>query len=207
MFETNNTPRHEVMAIKPIQATRLHKPPSSRRETQDGVETQGSGSQGITMLQAERVLKSLIEQGWFEKSNKSYYSLSPRALMELRGWLIETYNEDESEEEGRQSRPQRIKMCHACKEIITTVSLILSKAIQTHCDRGNDAPSDRVSVAFTTSALKICSAFRSLESAQVARRTGAARTLSGRGLHLILQTGARATVQVVLIDQPQEKKR
>ncbi|MCJ1329226.1 hypothetical protein MMC10_005904 [Thelotrema lepadinum] len=120
MFETNNTPRHEVMAIKPIQATRLHKPPSSRRETQDGVETQGSGSQGITMLQAERVLKSLIEQGWFEKSNKSYYSLSPRALMELRGWLIETYNEDESEEEGRQSRPQRIKMCHACKEIITT---------------------------------------------------------------------------------------
>ena len=125
MFETNNTPRHEIMAIKPIQATKLHKPPSNRRETQNGAETQGSGGQGITMLQAERVLKSLVEQGWFEKSSKNYYSLSPRALMELRGWLMETYNEDESEEEGRHSRSQRIKMCYACKEIITTVSLIL----------------------------------------------------------------------------------
>ena len=73
------------------------------------------------MLQAEKVLKSLVEQGWLERSRKDYYSLSPRALMELRGWLIETYNEDDSDDEGEQTRPPRIKMCHACKEIITTV--------------------------------------------------------------------------------------
>ena len=122
IFDTNNTPRHEIMAIKPIQATRLHKPPSNRRETQNGGETQGSSGQGLTMLQAEKVLKSLVDQGWFERSRKDYYSLSPRALIELRGWLIETYNEDESDDEGGQTRPQRIKVCHACKEIITNVS-------------------------------------------------------------------------------------
>lgn len=122
MFETNNTIRHEVMAVKPIQATKLHKPPSNRRETQNGVETQGSSGQGITMLQAERVLKSLVDQGWFEMSKKSYYSLSPRALMELRGWLMETYNEDDSDEEGNENVHQRIKTCQACKEIVTTVS-------------------------------------------------------------------------------------
>lgn len=75
------------------------------------------------MMQAEKMLKTLVEEGWFEKSRKGYYSLSPRALMELRGWLMETYNdvgdEDEDEEE---ERVVRVKLCFACKEIITVVS-------------------------------------------------------------------------------------
>lgn len=73
------------------------------------------------MGQAEKMLKSLVEEGWFEKSQKGYYSLSPRALMELRGWLQETYNEVE-EDEDEATAPKRIKRCFACKEIITTVS-------------------------------------------------------------------------------------
>lgn len=68
------------------------------------------------------MMKTLVEEGWFEKSIKGFYSLSPRALMELRGWLWETYN-DVDEDEGDEERiSRRIKQCFACKEIITMVS-------------------------------------------------------------------------------------
>ena len=126
MFETYNTSRDEVMAITSMQAVRLNKPPNEgRRQTQNGSETQGSAGSGITMLQAEKMLKSLVEEGWFEKSRKGYYSLTPRALMELRGWLIETYNDVDEEED--ENRVLRIKLCYACKEIITVVSILESK--------------------------------------------------------------------------------
>ncbi|KAL8868299.1 MAG: hypothetical protein Q9174_005082 [Haloplaca sp. 1 TL-2023] len=120
MFETFNTSRHEVMAITSMQAVRLAKPPDNdRRETQDGSTTQGVAGQGLKMVEAEKMLKTLVDEGWFEKSKKGYYSLSPRALMELRGWLIETYNEiDEGDDDDE--RVARIKQCIACKEIVTT---------------------------------------------------------------------------------------
>ena len=123
MFETYNTPRHEVMAITSMQAVRLHKPPSEdRRETQNGSATQGSAGQGLTMMQAEKMLKTLVEEGWFEKSRKGYYSLSPRALMELRGWLMESYNDPgEDAEDGDGDHVLKIKQCYACREIITIV--------------------------------------------------------------------------------------
>jgi len=122
MFETNNTSRHEVMAITSMQAIKLHKAPTEDgRQTQNGAETQGSAGQSITMGQAEKMLKSLVDEGWFEKSQKGYYSLSPRALMELRGWLSETYN-DVDEEEDEEMASKRIKQCFACKEIITAVN-------------------------------------------------------------------------------------
>jgi hypothetical protein len=119
MFETNNTPRHEVMAIKSMEAIRLCRAPTNRRHTQNGSETQGSTGQGISMVQAENMMKALVAQGWFEKSRRDYYSLSPRALMELRGWLLDTYNDDP--EHGEEVNP-KIKLCHACREIITVVS-------------------------------------------------------------------------------------
>lgn len=78
------------------------------------------------MVQAEKMLKSLVEEGWFEKSQRGFYSLSPRALMELRGWLLDTYNdvdEDENDDDDGEGRPMRIKRCFACKEIITVVSI------------------------------------------------------------------------------------
>jgi hypothetical protein len=122
MFETYNTPRHEIMAITGMQATRLHKPPDQGRrgETQGGAETQGSAGAGLTMGQAEKVMQGLVEMGWMEKSRKGYFSLSPRALMELRGWLLETYNDDEDEDD--EGSGPRVKVCLACKEIITVVS-------------------------------------------------------------------------------------
>ena len=125
MFETYNTPRHEVMAITSMQAVRLHKVPAEdRRETQNGSATQGSAGQSLTQSQAEKMLKSLVEEGWFERSRKGFYSLSSRGLMELRGWLMETYNDlgdDEDDEEN--DRVMKVKLCYACKEIITVVSV------------------------------------------------------------------------------------
>ena len=123
MFETYNTPRHEVMAVTSMQAIKLHKAPTEDGgQTPNGTETQGTAGQSLTMGQAEKMMKMLVEEGWFEKSNKGFYSLSPRALMELRGWLWETYNdlEEDEGEEGRVSK--KIKQCFACKEIITAVS-------------------------------------------------------------------------------------
>ena len=120
MFETNNTSRHEVMAITSMQAVKLHKAPrEDGAATQNGAETQGSTGQSLTIAQAEKLLKTLVEEGWFERSSKGYYSLSPRALMELRGWLLETYNDVEEEED--ETVHKKIKQCFACKEIITTV--------------------------------------------------------------------------------------
>jgi non-structural maintenance of chromosomes element 1 len=104
------------MAITSMQAFNLAKG-DGRRDTQNGG-TQTS-VQSITMVQAQTVLKNLVDEGWFEKSEKGFYSLSPRALMELRGWLVSTYNEEDDEEEDR---VDKIKFCHACKEIITMVS-------------------------------------------------------------------------------------
>lgn len=123
MFETNNTSRKEVMAVSSTEAVRLAKAPTdSSRESQNGSATQGSNSQSLTMMQAEKTLKNLVVEGWLELSDKNYYSLSPRALMELRGWLMDTYNDDEGDED---ERIVRIRTCKACKEIITVVSVDL----------------------------------------------------------------------------------
>ncbi len=126
MFETNNTPRTEVMAVTSMQAVRLHKAPAAAAaasQAAGGSETQGSSGQSVTMQQAERVLARLVEEKWFEKSGAGYYSLSPRALMELRGWLVETYNEEEEDEQGRGfGRWEPIKFCQACRDIVTVVS-------------------------------------------------------------------------------------
>ena len=125
MFETYNTQRNEIMAITSMQAVHLAKAPTEdRRQTQNGIETQGSTGQSLTQVQAEKTMNTLVEEGWFEKSQKGFFSLSPRALMELRGWLWETYSDiddEEDNEEDHESVSKKIKLCFACKEIITTV--------------------------------------------------------------------------------------
>ena len=121
MFEKYNTPRQEIMAITSMQALKLCKPSAEgRRQTQNGSETQGSLGQGLTLTDAEKMLKMMVAEGWFEKSRKGFYSLSPRALMELRQWLVETYNDEEDDDE--EDAMPRIKQCFACKSIITTVN-------------------------------------------------------------------------------------
>ena len=113
---------------------RLHKPPGpDRRETKNGDTSQGSGGQAITMGQAEKMLKNLVEEGWFEKSRKNFYTLAPRALMELRGWLLETYNDFDEDEDDEGNRNVKIKVCHACKDIITAVSALSHQFILPSC--------------------------------------------------------------------------
>lgn len=106
-----------------MQAVRLCKAPTDNsNETQNGSMTQGSSGQSLTMVQAEKMLKALVDEGWFEKSKKGFYTLSPRALMELRGWLMETYNDAGDNDEEDDEAILRIKQCFACKEIVTVVS-------------------------------------------------------------------------------------
>jgi hypothetical protein len=76
------------------------------------------------MAQAESLLQTLVAEGWFECSKKKYYSLAPRALMELRGWLIETYNDEQDQEQDEENDDeetarQRVKFCAACRQIVT----------------------------------------------------------------------------------------
>ncbi|KAJ5184320.1 Zinc finger RING-type [Penicillium cf. griseofulvum] len=117
MFMTNNTRLCEAMVASQMQAVQLHKAPSSERQptSNDSTQTQTAAVQSLRMTQAETMIIHLIEEGWLQKSLKGYLSLTPRALMELRGWLVLTYND-----ESFDGRPvERIKTCAACKEIIT----------------------------------------------------------------------------------------
>ncbi|KAJ9364057.1 putative DNA repair protein Nse1 [Paecilomyces variotii] len=116
IFDTYNTRRSEAMVVTGMQAVQLAKVSSAdRRESAATQQPQGGAAQSLTMQQAESVMKRLLDEGWLEKSRKGFYSLSPRALMELRGWLVATYNEED--DEGR--RVNKIKFCAACKDIIT----------------------------------------------------------------------------------------
>ncbi|KIW08360.1 uncharacterized protein PV09_01276 [Verruconis gallopava] len=123
MFETNNTKNREVMAIRGIDAINLSKPRPGQdlsASTNGNAESQNASNKGLTKDQAEKTLASLVEEGWFEKSRSGFYSLSPRGLIELKGWLVETYNEeDEGEDEEEGPTWQRIKTCYACREIVT----------------------------------------------------------------------------------------
>ncbi|KAJ5385418.1 hypothetical protein N7517_003329 [Penicillium concentricum] len=115
MFVTNNTRVCEGMVASQMQAVQLHKAPSSERQStsNDSTQIQTAAVQSLRMTQAETMIIHLIEEGWLQKSPKGYLSLTPRALMELRGWLVLTYNDIDD-------RPiERIKFCAACKDIIT----------------------------------------------------------------------------------------
>lgn len=127
MFGTNNTRRSEAMVVSAIQATQLARvsgaDAASRRESGGATQqTQGGVAQSLSMSQAETVMRQLVEDGWLEKSRKGFYALSPRGLMELRGWLVATYNDEG--EDGR--RMNKIKFCAACRDIITSVCFFLT---------------------------------------------------------------------------------
>lgn len=123
MFDVNNTPSAEIMAISTFDALRLNKNPSDQTQTQ--TQTQTGGGAGLTKIQAEDALAAFVDEGWLERSQAGWYSLTPRALMELASYLTLTYNvpaeEDDSDEGGTRSGTvvERIKQCYGCKEIIT----------------------------------------------------------------------------------------
>lgn len=113
MFETYNTPRAEIMGVTSLQALKVAKGESGRARQGDS-ESQAA-DKGLTTSQAERLLASLVAEGWFERSKEGWYTLSVRALIELRTWLVATYNEPDVEADEW----QRIKNCEACKSIVT----------------------------------------------------------------------------------------
>ena len=129
MFDTNNTPRQEIMAIQAYQARKLAKAPGDvdRRDSGQNGDTQTqSKNASLTQSQAEKVLESMEQEGWFEKTvitsrserDVHWYSLTQRALMELQHWLVDAYNEPP--EEGDEEEPhQKIKFCKACAQIVT----------------------------------------------------------------------------------------
>lgn len=202
MFETYNTIRQEICAITSMQAMKLAKPPiEDRRETQDGSTTQGSSGQGLTLLQAEKTLQSLVDEGWFEKSRKGFYTLSPRALMELRGWLLETYNSVDSEDEdGVENRINKVKVCVACKEILTSVSMISLLCKGCHGSisfRVKDVRGKAVRVGFMISVRRTSFACRSQASARCVGKSGRATSTWGSALWILQIRGGRRNAKVV----------
>lgn len=124
IFETNNTRNREVLALKDLEASRLAKPSGrSQRQSQingdvDGTQAEGA-LKGITIAEADKVLDTLVSQKFFEKSRAGYYSLAPRALMELRSYLKETYNEPADPEDEDSVAVTRIRDCAGCRQIVT----------------------------------------------------------------------------------------
>lgn len=123
MFDTNNTHTREVMAIKHTDASNLAHPSRRNRQSQiNGNAEEGGAPQaadaGISIAEADEVLDKLVNEAFFQKSRSGYYSLAPRALMELGAYLKEAYNEpaDESED-GIETI--RIRDCEGCRELVT----------------------------------------------------------------------------------------
>ncbi|KAG5976194.1 hypothetical protein E4U55_007467 [Claviceps digitariae] len=121
VFDKYNTPRMEVLAITEMQAIKLARPLAHRQshmnddETADPEEpSKHAIDRGLKHSEVEIMLTRLVEGEWFSKSRDGFYTLTPRALMELRPWLFETYNEVAAADEW-----QRIKVCEACKDIVT----------------------------------------------------------------------------------------
>ncbi|KAJ4165062.1 hypothetical protein LMH87_006709 [Akanthomyces muscarius] len=119
MFDKYNTPRMEVIALTDMQAVKLARP--NRRESavnrseDEPTQSQATVDRGLKHSEVETVLENLVGGGWFEKSREGFYSLTPRALLELRPWLLGTFNYPDAEE----GEWQRIKFCEACKDIVT----------------------------------------------------------------------------------------
>jgi hypothetical protein len=132
MFDKNNTPAKEVMAVRVTEAIRLGKvarttiDPAAGTQPATAAATNGAaGTPGpaasLTMDRAEKIVDGLVEEEWLDRSSAGFLSLSTRSLMELRQWLIDTYNDPGATEDEW----QRIKMCEGCKQIVTIVSSFL----------------------------------------------------------------------------------
>ncbi|GAM90515.1 hypothetical protein ANO11243_085590 [Dothideomycetidae sp. 11243] len=117
MFETHNTRRNEILAVTSMQALALSRPPQSSHHVNGDTSTQTAAQQGLTKTEAERCLESLVAEGWLCLSRKGYYRLSPRALMELRTWLVDTYNIP-AEDDDDSTAVTKVKSCNGCGEIV-----------------------------------------------------------------------------------------
>lgn len=195
MFETYNTPRAEIMALTSMQALKLAKAPNNdERRRESGTQTQTAAKNvSLTMSEAEKVLDLLVEQDWFELSDKGFYMLSPRALMELRGWLIEMYNDqppaqNSDGEEEEEAEHTRIKFCQACREIVTIgqrcPDLACNARLHNHCVRNLfRAQSNREECPFCKTAWQDplpVGEKAARQGAQQRRTTGGSSSMNGR---------------------------
>ena len=121
MFETNNTHTREVMAAKEMDASQLARPRRNRQSQAASMLDDEGQSQtvdtGITITEADNVLDALLADNFLHLSRLKYYSLAPRALMELHSYLKETYNEVAEDDDDRPTI--RIRDCEGCREIVT----------------------------------------------------------------------------------------
>ncbi|KAI0400679.1 Nse1 non-SMC component of SMC5-6 complex-domain-containing protein [Xylaria palmicola] len=128
MFEKYNTPRMEALCLDEMQANKLRVPPppppeNDGNDDDDGDEGGGRDAGGqqsqqpkaLKSSEVETVMRGMVDEAWFERSREGFYYLSMRALLELRSWLLESYNDPDPED----GEWQRVKFCEACKDIVT----------------------------------------------------------------------------------------
>ncbi|KAL7628076.1 hypothetical protein AAE478_002273 [Parahypoxylon ruwenzoriense] len=123
MFDKYNSPRLEVICLDEMQANKLRTVPRNEdNENNDEGGAEGEQQQqtqstlkGLKSSEVESVMRSMVDEGWFERSREGFYGLSARALMELRSWLVEAYNDPDAGDDEW----QRVKFCEACREIVT----------------------------------------------------------------------------------------
>ncbi|SPN97684.1 related to DNA repair protein Nse1 [Cephalotrichum gorgonifer] len=117
IFDTYNTPRMEKMCVTIQEAITLSRPPRSAPDASNAGEASQAGStdRGLRHSDVNRVMDELVAAGWLEKSVDGFYAPAPRALMELRTWLLDTYNDPDAPPDEW----QRVKSCEACKEVVT----------------------------------------------------------------------------------------
>lgn len=127
MFEENNSRTREIMAVKQMRANQLAKAPVRSRQSQaatqldaDDEPTQVDANvKSINHSECQRVLQTLVSQGFLQLSSHYYYSLAPRGLLELRNYLKETYNELPADDDEESEPIVRIRDCEGCQEIVT----------------------------------------------------------------------------------------
>ncbi|KAH6616821.1 Nse1 non-SMC component of SMC5-6 complex-domain-containing protein [Boeremia exigua] len=119
MFDTNNTPTRETMAVKQMEASQLARPRRSRQSQAASLadDAQSQADAGISIAEADAVLDALVADRFLQLSRAMYFSLAPRALMELHSYLKETYNEGAEDED--EEPVVRIRDCEGCREIVT----------------------------------------------------------------------------------------
>ncbi|KAL5372079.1 hypothetical protein PMIN06_010686 [Paraphaeosphaeria minitans] len=140
MFEENNTRTREILAVKQMRANQLAKAPARSRPSQiqgqpatqleddddddDDAAAAAAAAQpeanvkSIGHAESQRVLQTLVAQGFFQLSPSHYYALAPRGLLELRNYLKETYNEMPADDEDDEPTI-RVRDCEGCQEIVT----------------------------------------------------------------------------------------
>ncbi|KAG9017085.1 hypothetical protein FRB90_001815 [Tulasnella sp. 427] len=70
----------------------------------------------VPLRHATKLLGSFAANGWLHKSKRSRYSLGPRAVVELRGYLTETYEEE------------NLQICPTCSGLVFKVNVPVKEA-------------------------------------------------------------------------------